>query len=38
LHFLRVLVRVVGWMLNVLVVRLLLVVVVCMRDDSLVVG
>jgi hypothetical protein len=39
LHFLTVLVCVVGWMLDVLVVvRLLLVVVVCVRDDSLVVG
>jgi hypothetical protein len=39
LHFLTVLVHVVGWMLDVLViVRLLLVVVVCVRDDSLVVG
>jgi hypothetical protein len=39
LHFLTVLVRVVGWVLDVLViVRLLLVVVVCVRDDSLVVG
>jgi hypothetical protein len=39
LHFLAVLVRVVGWVLDVLVVvRLLLVVVVCVRDDSLVVG
>jgi hypothetical protein len=34
-----VLVRVVGWMLDVLVVvRLLLLVVVCVHDDSLVVG
>jgi hypothetical protein len=39
LHFLTVLVRVVGLVLDVLVVvRLLLVVVVCVRDDSLVVG
>ena len=39
LHFLTVLVRVVGWVLDVVViVRLLLVVVVCVRDDSLVVG
>jgi hypothetical protein len=39
LHFLTVLVRVVGWVLDVLVVvRWLLVVVVCVRDDSLVVG
>jgi hypothetical protein len=39
LHFLTVLVRVVGWMLDVLVVlRLLVVVLVCVRDDSLVVG
>jgi hypothetical protein len=37
LHFLTVLVRVVGWVLDVLIVRLLLVV-VCVRDDSLVVG
>jgi hypothetical protein len=39
LHFLTGLVRVVGWMLDVhVVVRLLLMVVVCVRDDSLVVG
>jgi hypothetical protein len=40
LHFLTVLVRVVGWVLDMLVVvrLLLLVVVVCVRDDSLVVG
>jgi hypothetical protein len=39
LHFLSMLVRMVGWVLDVLVVvRLLLVVVVCVRDDSLVVG
>jgi hypothetical protein len=39
LHFLTVLVRVVGWVLDVLVVvRLLLVVVVCVCDGSLVVG
>jgi hypothetical protein len=39
LHFLAVLVRVVGWMLDMLVVvRLLVVVVVCVRDDPLVVG
>jgi hypothetical protein len=39
LHLLRVLVHVVGWMLDALVVvRLLVVVVVCMHDDSLVVG
>jgi hypothetical protein len=39
LHFLAVLVRVVGWVLDVVVVvRLLLVVVVCVRDNSLVVG
>jgi hypothetical protein len=37
LHFLVVLVRMVGWMLDVLVVvRLLVVVVVCVRDDPLV--
>jgi hypothetical protein len=39
LHFLTVLVRVVGWVLDVLVVvSLLLVVVVCVRDDSLIIG
>jgi hypothetical protein len=39
LHFLAVLVRVVGWVLDVVVVvRLLLVVVVCVCDNSLVVG
>jgi hypothetical protein len=38
LHFLTVLVRVVGWMLDVLVVVRLLLVVVCVCDDSLVVG
>ena len=39
LHFLAVLVRVVGWVLGVVaIVRLLLVVVVCVRDNSLVVG
>jgi hypothetical protein len=39
LHFLAVLVRVVGWVLGVVaVVRLLLLVVVCVRDNSLVVG
>jgi hypothetical protein len=39
LYFLMVLVCVVGWMLDMLVVVwLLLVVVVCVRDDSLVVG
>jgi hypothetical protein len=39
LHFLMMLVCVVGWMLDVLVVVwLLLLVVVCVRDDSLVVG
>jgi hypothetical protein len=39
LHFLAVLVRVVGWVLDmVVVVRLLLVVVVCVHDNSLVVG
>jgi hypothetical protein len=39
LHFLAVLVRVVGWVLDaVVVIGLLLVVVVCVRDDSLVVG
>jgi hypothetical protein len=39
LYFLTVLVRVVGWVLDLLVVvRLLLVVVVCVHDDSLVVG
>jgi hypothetical protein len=39
LHFLTVLVRVVGWVLDgLVVVRLLLMVVVCVRDDSLVLG
>jgi hypothetical protein len=39
LHFLAVLVCMVGWMLGmVVIVWLLLVVVVCVRDDSLVVG
>jgi hypothetical protein len=39
LHFLAVLVHVVGWVLDVVVdVRLLLLVVVCVRDNSLVVG
>jgi hypothetical protein len=39
LYFLMVLICVVGWMLNVaIVVWLLLVVVVCVRDDSLVVS
>ena len=38
LHFLTVLVRVVGWMLDVLVVVRLLLVVVCVCDESLVVG
>jgi hypothetical protein len=39
LHFLTVLVHVVGWMLDLfVVVGLLLAVVVCVRDDPLVVG
>jgi uncharacterized membrane protein (DUF373 family) len=39
LHFLTVLVHVVGWMLDLfVVVELLVVVVVCVRDDPLVVG
>jgi hypothetical protein len=38
LHFLTVLVCVVGWMLDVLVVVRLVVVVVCVRGDSLVVN
>jgi hypothetical protein len=39
LHFLAVLVCVVGWVLDVVVVvRLLLLVVVCVRDNSLVVS
>jgi membrane-bound metal-dependent hydrolase YbcI (DUF457 family) len=39
LHFLMVLVHVVGWMLDLfIIVGLLVVVVVCVRDDPLVVG
>jgi hypothetical protein len=37
LYFLAVLVRVVGWVLDVVVIRLLLMVVVCVHDNSLVV-
>jgi hypothetical protein len=38
LYFLVVLVRVVGWVLDVVVIRLLLMVVVCVRNNLLVVG